>query len=147
MAKRGPKPKVTAEAKRKVYAMLKVGASLRDAAGCLGVDYKTLYRARKTDAQFANGVMKALREGKLLLLRKMGKARQWQAAAWMLERRWGKEFGRKDKQQVQVTGKIEHGASAELVRNLIADDESTRLANALAKRMAGHAIGDGQSAN
>lgn len=92
--KPGPKFKIDAKAKRVVYAWLSAGGSLHDAADYLEVDYKTIYRMRQIDSEFAKGVNKAIKAGKKKLLDKMGKAKPWQAAAWMLERRWGKQFGK-----------------------------------------------------
>lgn len=98
--KTGRPIKIDGKAKKIVYAWLTAGGSLRDAADYLEVDYKTIYRMRQRDASFAKGVNKAIKAGKKKLLDKMGKAKPWQAAAWMLERRWGKQFGRKDKLDV-----------------------------------------------
>lgn len=103
MSKPGPKPKVTPEVMRQVYAVLKVGGSLADAAGVIGCSCRTLRNARRDNPDFSLGIKRAIRDGKVRLLSKMGKAKAWQAAAWMLERRWGKQFGRKDR--VSVTNK------------------------------------------
>ncbi len=149
MNKPGPKPKIDADAKRQIYAILSVGASLRDAAGYLGVDWKTIINAKKADPEFCTGCMKAANQGKIKMLKKIGKARQWQAAAWMLERKWGKEFGRKDRQQVEVSGKLDHGHSVadDDLRRILSDTRSADLANALARRLAVKPGGVSQSSN
>lgn len=103
MAKRGPKPKVTDEVKKQIYAILAIGGSVDDAAGYLGIDVSTIYRATKEDDKFAKGVVRSMKSGKLKLIEKMGKATAWQAAAWMLERKYGAEFGRKDTVENQHT--------------------------------------------
>ncbi len=97
--KPGPKPKITDDDRKTVLATVGVGGSLQDAADLIGVDYKTLYRLRQADPEFANGVKQAVKAGKLKLIKKVGKASSWQAAAWMLERKWGREYGRKDRHE------------------------------------------------
>jgi hypothetical protein len=103
--KRGPKPKITDSVKQQIYAILTTGGSLDDAAGYLEIDTATIHRARRRDAKFAAGVKKAVRTGKLKLIQKVGKATAWQAAAWMLERKFGAEFGRRDVIKNEHTGK------------------------------------------
>ena len=106
-AKPGPKPKVGAKEREQVLGALGVGASIADAAALIRVDYKTLYRAIKADAEFAKGVKRAVISGKLRLIRKVANASPWHAAAWMLERRWGKQFGRKDTRTVKHDGPVQ----------------------------------------
>jgi len=69
-----------------------------------------------------------------LLIKKVGKAKPWQAAAWMLERKFGAEFGRRDKHEIR--GELKHGASNELIKKIISDPETARLADDLADRLA-----------
>ena len=103
MAKRGPKPKIGPKEEAEIFACLTVGASLKDAADYLGVNYSTVRRHRIDSPKFAQGTIKAISKGKIHHLNKIGKAPQWQASAFMLERKWGAEFGRKDK--LEHTGK------------------------------------------
>jgi hypothetical protein len=42
----------------------------------------------------------------LYLLKKMRKAGAWQAAAWMLERKWGSEYGSKNNTTHDGTVKV-----------------------------------------
>jgi transposase len=110
MAKRGPKPKLAeARQQKRIFEVLSLGGSLQDAADLLGIDRSTLTRRKQTDAEFAQGIKKATVEGKLVHLKNV-KARspRWQASAWFLERRWGNQFGRRDRVNtdgtLQVTG-------------------------------------------
>ena len=103
--KPGPKPKIGDKERDDVFACLSVGGSLADAAGYIGVNASTLRRAKAADPEFARGVRQAVLKGKIHHLNKIGKAKQWQASAWMLERRWGKQFGRKDKLDVTTKGR------------------------------------------
>jgi hypothetical protein len=94
----GRKPKLDDAAKQKVYEVLTLGASLQDAADILGVDRSTLTRAKQSDPTFAHGIKKATAEGKVWHLQQVKdhKPGAWQASAWMLERKWYKEFARRD---------------------------------------------------
>jgi hypothetical protein len=121
MAKRGPKPKITEAVKLQIYAILTTGGSLDDAAGYLEIDTSTIHRAKKSDTKFATGVKKAVRTGKLKLIQKVGKSASWQAAAWMLERKFGAEYGRKDKHE--VTGK--NGGPIESTTKIVAERDKT----------------------
>ena len=91
----GRKPKIGDVERQQVLGVLSVGGSLSDAAAVINVDVSTLRRLKSKDAEFARGVRKAVRAGKVRLLQKIGKATHWQAAKWMLERRWGKNAGKR----------------------------------------------------
>ena len=51
-------------------------------------------RRRREDPAFARGLRQAVKKGKVRHLNKIGKAAAWQASAWVLERRWRRQFGR-----------------------------------------------------
>lgn len=106
MAKRGRKPVITEAERRIIYGILTGHGSLDDAAGFLEIDLSTIYRTMHADEDFAKGVKRARKIGKRKLIAKVGKANAWQAAAWLLERRHGKEFGRHDKVDHKHTGAI-----------------------------------------
>jgi transposase len=94
------RPRKIGEAERKqIIAVVKVGGSMSDAAGIVGVSLKTIQNAYRHNPDFYAGVMKAKRDGKLQLIKKVKSAKPWQAAAWMLERKYGQEFGRKDRHE------------------------------------------------
>ena len=106
LSRRGPKLKIGDTERTQILAVLEAGGSLSDAAAVAGVDYTTVYRLRKADPKFARGVRQAVRAGKYRLIQKVSSNASWQAAAWLLERRWGKQFGRKDQHQHEHKGVI-----------------------------------------
>lgn len=101
--KPGPKPKVGEPERQQVIAIIKAGGSLSDAADIIGVTRKTVQNAMRADPKFYAGVKKAKKSGKMRLVKKVSSAKAWQAAAWMLERKYGREFGRKETRE--ITGK------------------------------------------
>lgn len=82
----------------RLLAALESGATLRMAAAAAGVSEDTLSRWRKTrpglqaemDQAEAQGAVKALEQ-----IRAAAQGGAWQAAAWMLERRYPNEYGRR----------------------------------------------------
>lgn len=95
----GPKFKVGPEEKKVVIGVVKAGGSIADSAAIIGVVRKTVQNAMVADPDFRTAVRQAKAEGKVRLITKIGKARSWQAWAWILERTYGTEFGRKDRHE------------------------------------------------
>lgn len=95
--KRGPKPKIGDIERKRIFKELRDGASLKDAADVIGCDITTIFRLRQTDPKFAQGVRKAVKDGKMTCIRRIKRSKDWRASAWLLERRWGSEFGRRDR--------------------------------------------------
>lgn len=93
--KPGPKPAIDEKREAEILAALSIGGSQLDAAGYCGIDPKTIANHRRANPGFSARVEKAIYTGKLKLIKKVAQATAWQAAAWMLERRWGSEFGRR----------------------------------------------------
>jgi hypothetical protein len=93
--KRGPKPKIGDKQRTEAIAIVKAGGSLNDAADIIGVARDTLNRHLRDNPKFRKGIDRAAASGKIRLVKKVGKSRPWQAAAWMLERKWGDEFGKR----------------------------------------------------
>jgi hypothetical protein len=77
-----------------VYACVSVGASLKDAAEYVGVPVSVIRARRRADPAFARGLHQAIHKGKVHHLNKISKSSAWQASAWLLERRWRRQFGR-----------------------------------------------------
>lgn len=93
------KPIELDEARRgRLLAALEAGATLRMAAAAAGVSEDTLSRWRRNrpglqaemDQAEAQGAVKALEQ-----IRAAAQGGAWQAAAWMLERRYPNEYGRR----------------------------------------------------
>ena len=79
-----------------ICGCLSLGARLADAADSLELSVDDLKRLRKTDRGFASQLRQAERKGKLHHLNKIFKADHWQSSAWILERRWPREFSKFD---------------------------------------------------
>lgn len=90
--------------REKIYAILSIGGSRTDAAKSLGVSMVTMQSEAKRDPEFLRGMEKAEAQGKLELLRKIKGAAPWQAAAWMLERKYPQEFARMDRHEHTGSG-------------------------------------------
>lgn len=128
----GRKRLVTPEVMDKIYAILTVGASLKDAAEFLEIGATTIRKAKRDNPEFGRGVRKAIKNGKIRLIQKVGNAANWQAAAWMLERKWGKEYGRKDK--IEHGGKIKTDNHTTIDFSSLTDDELLKFERAAAGR-------------
>ena len=87
------------EARRgRLLAALEAGATLRMAAAAAGVSEDTLSRWRKTRPDLQAEINQAEAQGAVKALEQIRAAAQggaWQAAAWMLERRYPNEYGRR----------------------------------------------------
>jgi hypothetical protein len=93
-AKSRAAPTIADTAILKLRTALSVGASLKDAAGFIGVPMSVITSRRRTDAGFARDLRQATQQGKVYHLNKISKSAAWQASAWVLERRWRKQFAR-----------------------------------------------------
>lgn len=118
---RGRKPKLTPEVQEAVVQTISIGATYEVAANFAKLSRETVRRwVKRGDADgegpyhaFAVAVREA--EGKaaaqcLALIRGAAKA-NWQAAAWLLERRFPDAYGR-TKVDVRTVGKVEHQLTA-----------------------------------
>jgi hypothetical protein len=91
----------------RVYDCVSVGASLKDAAEYIGVPVSVIRARRRADPAFALGLRQAIHKGKVFHLNKISRSSAWQASAWVLERRWRKQFGRNDPGNRRTAGKLE----------------------------------------
>lgn len=107
-----PRPsKFTPELGEKVVTALRAGCYAETAAAYAGISKNTLYRWLREGERAKSGEKhewklhydRALIESELVALGRIRKAaeRNWQAAAWYLERRKPHEWGRR---RVEVTG-------------------------------------------
>lgn len=71
-----------------------LGSRKRSAAKC-GVSYSTLARAFHGDDAFADSLNTAVEEFKNTQVAKIASAADWKARAWLLERMFSEEFGRR----------------------------------------------------
>lgn len=132
--KPGRPTKINEKERAEILQNLEDGASLKSAAEAAGVDYTTVYRLRRSDPVFARGAKKAVQAGKMKLIRTVANAGTWQAAAWMLERRFGEEFGRKDTLNVKAKHDHIHQVRKD-VAAVANDPEAMQAVRTYARRM------------
>lgn len=87
-----------------VIALIASGMNNKDASTGAGITQETFYKKKREDSEFSDLVEKAYVNFKLKHLRniaKSGNEGQWTASAWILERKWKREFGR-----VEMTSEI-----------------------------------------
>lgn len=104
-AKTGRPTVMTPEVEASILAALTVGATLTVAAQAAGIDRTTIRNHRKRNRRFSSRVNRAISDGEHKLIAKINGSDQWQSAAWLLERRFGKRWGKKDKVDVTTNGK------------------------------------------
>ena len=112
----GRPSKLTPETTKKLIDAIKIGATYEHASQYAGISYPTLRRwmvagekANKGEYHdFYNSVKKAESDAVVISLAEIKKAVQdgtWQAAAWLLERRYPNDYGRQI-QRVEHTGEM-----------------------------------------
>ena len=84
---------------RALFTALEQGMYPSDAAVAAGIDRGTLAGWRETVPEIASAVTDAetVAKHKLLTVIRSHMPTNWQAAGWMLERRWPSEYGRRDR--------------------------------------------------
>lgn len=105
MGSPGRPTKRTPETVKKLCDAIRLGASYGDACGYAGIDIGTFGEWRDKFPDFAHEIKEAEGAGRVQLIAKIQKAANdgnWQAAAWMLERRDPQNYGRT--MRTQVTG-------------------------------------------
>ena len=98
MAKRkknGRPTVITPSVEASIIAALRIGVTLGVSARAAGVSRATVYKHRKENKSFRTRVDRAVSEGEKELVNKITGNDQWQSAAWLLERRFGKRWGKK----------------------------------------------------
>lgn len=116
----GRSTKLTSEVQKIIVETLRVGATFTAAAGRAGVAESTIHKWRQAGKgnspssrirhskrleEFALAVDRALADAETRLVGTVNKAssQQWQAAAWLLERRWAGQYGRRDHLEMDAT--------------------------------------------
>ena len=94
-----------------ILSAVECGASFTDAAAAAGIARSTFYEKRKEDPEFEADLARSKSVFKVSMLALINAAapKTWQAAAWLLERRYPKQFGRttvETKHSGTVTSKI-----------------------------------------
>jgi hypothetical protein len=93
-----PHLKRTPERLEKILAAVRQGVTLTTAAKLAGMHVGTLGEWRRSDPAVDAEVKKAVAESEVALVQTVQTAaqKQWQAAAWLLERRWPERWARRD---------------------------------------------------
>lgn len=99
MAKRGRKPVLDDIKKGQIVAILAVGCSRRTAAKFVGCDVSTIRNTAEREPDFAEQLRVTENKQEYMYLQNVQKAAQreryWRAAAWVLERRFPDDYGRR----------------------------------------------------
>lgn len=99
MAKRGRKPVLDEIKKQQIIALLAVGCSRRTAAKFVGCDVATIRNTAARDPAFGEKLCETESGEEFKYLRNIKRAAQeekyWRAAAWVLERRFPDDYGRR----------------------------------------------------
>jgi transposase len=104
MSDTGRPTKRTPETEEAIFAALRKGMTKKAAAASGGITYTTLREWEQAFPEFAEALKAAEADSQQELLKKIWTAsdQQWQAAAWMLERRWPQDFARR--QALEMSG-------------------------------------------
>lgn len=95
--------KYTKDAHKTIVDAIKLGETFKGAAMAVGIAESTLWEWRHKYPKLSNDITKAtsdMRRANIAYIAKKAPT-QWQAAAWLLERRFPDEFGRRN---VEVSG-------------------------------------------
>jgi hypothetical protein len=121
MAKRGRKLKLNDDLIKKIVSAIEIGTYNKVAARAVGIDESTFYMWLKKGeeakakginniySQFYDAVKEAESRAMIRHLSNIVKASQegnWQASAWILERRYPELWGRKDRMNVETDNGI-----------------------------------------
>jgi transposase len=117
----------TPKQRQRLIELLEAGLPVTMATAASGIGRTSFYKWM-ADPKFAEQVEAAQARAVAPLLDRIRTAAdngQWQAAAWILERRWPGEFGRRDRLQTENTGPLEV-----IVRRMdsLSDDQLERIA-------------------
>ena len=111
MAKLGRKTKYTPEVVEKILTAIKLGATYELAAHYGGIGHDTFHTWMNEKPEFSEQVFEASGTGAVQWLYKIEKAASdgdWRAAAWKLERRFPRLYGRTVvEQDIHNDGKLE----------------------------------------
>lgn len=93
----GRPTKYTPETVKKIVDAIRVGATFRLACMYGGIDQSTFENWRKKYSDFSDAINQAEGQGALTWLARIEEAAKvnWQAAAWKLERKYPREYGRR----------------------------------------------------
>ena len=127
----GRHSKLTEPRTEAVLRALEMGCTRRAAAGAAGIHHSTLYEWINNDPTFSDEVEKAENKAEASYLAAIANAvpRNWQAAAWWLERRKYADFARHDQVDMRIDVKAEARKAA---RELGLEDEDAAIEEVMA---------------
>lgn len=140
MAKMGRPIELTDEIQKKIVDAIKMGNYIETAASYAGVHKSTLYDWMKRGARYEEGksdpgdiifanfsdaIERAMTEAEMRDVLLIGNAakKNWQAAAWRLERKFPDKWGRKDRVNLEHSGALEVNGSLDVRLNHMTDEE------------------------
>jgi hypothetical protein len=125
---------ITDEQKNIFLKHISIGATVRDASVMAGFCKQTIYNISKYDEKFAAEYQKAKVMHKLHFVNIVNKAanKTWQAAAWILERKYHKEYSLRH-QMMQQQQAIENVNASDIDYSKLSDDEVVLLKSILKK--------------
>ena len=112
-SKRGAKGKYDDERVKNILDVIRAGNYKVIAARAAGINPDTFYEWMKTKPDFSDAIKKAQAEGECRNVAIIAQAaqKQWQAAAWNLERQYPERWGQR--QKIEHSGKIAHSSKAQ----------------------------------
>ena len=119
--KKGAPSKYTPDRIKRILNLIRVGNFKTVAARTCGISSETLSQWEKNKTGFTELIKEAENECEAILVARINKAsmEQWQAAAWMLERknygRWGRKEGR------EISGSLDVTSTPEKVEEEVVD--------------------------
>lgn len=161
MSRRGRPEKLTPKLQDDIVKVIRSGNYIETACAFVGINKTTFYdwlkrgarekdrvernpraKVRKSErkyVEFSNAIEKALAHAEIRDVAIIGKAaeKEWQAAAWRLERKFPDRWGRKDKYSLEHTGKdggaIETSQKQEIDLSNLTDKELEQLERIIKK--------------
>ena len=97
------KTKLTDELSKKICAFIASGATNEDACKLTGIGESSFYDWIKRFPEFSEAVKKASVDFKRAHILKIAMDESWQSSAWLLERRFPEEYGKRI--PLELTGK------------------------------------------
>jgi transposase len=131
----GRPSKRTPESEERILDALRDGQTKSAAAAHGGISESTLYAWAADFPEFSEALEKAENTGKYKLISEIRADKSWQAKAWLTERRWPKEFGRRE--HVEMTGADGGPIDTRDLSAAIPDHERAALAAAIRAHLRG----------
>lgn len=112
-----------------VLRAISKGLSQKDAAALAGISEDTLSRWKKEKVDFADKIRQkeiTFKQKNIDVIRKTGEDKSWQAAAWLLERKYPEEFSLK--QELRVTTESQDEEISRVLDELERENEEEAFA-------------------